>query len=77
MQGFSMLLLDATQVTRGWRTVASALELGDEAAAHLLPEETDPSGRFRSQERAPSLRAIENYFAMIFLSPLATLMLSS
>ena len=33
MQGLSWLLLDAAQVARGRWTVASALEVGDEAAA--------------------------------------------
>ena len=35
--GLSWLLLDATQVTRGRRTVSSALEVGNEAVAHFVP----------------------------------------
>ena len=31
------MLLDVAQVTRGQRAVASALEVGDEAVAHLVP----------------------------------------
>ena len=40
-------------------------------------EEIDPTGRFRSHERAPSLRAMGNQFAMTFSSLLAASMLSS
>ena len=36
LQGLSWLLLDAAQVTRSRRAVASALEVGDEAVAHLI-----------------------------------------
>ena len=44
LQGLSRLLLDAAQVTHDWRTVASALEVGDEAGAHLFPR-GDRAGR--------------------------------
>ena len=37
LQGLSRLVLDAAQVTRCRRAVASALEVGDEAVAHLVP----------------------------------------
>ena len=37
LRGLSRLLLDAAQVTRGRRAVTSALEVGDEAATHLVP----------------------------------------
>ena len=77
LEGLSWLLLDAAQVTRGRRAVASALEVGDEAVTHLAQEEIEPGGSFRSHERAPSLRAIGNQFAMTFSSPLGALMLSS
>ena len=40
-------------------------------------EEIEPCCRFRSQERAPSLRAMGNQFAMTFSSPLDASMLSS
>ena len=36
LQGLSWLLLDAVQVTHDWRTVVSALEVGDEAITHLV-----------------------------------------
>ena len=77
LQGLPGLLLDAAQVTRGRPAVAGALEVGDEAVAHLIQEEIEPCCRFRSQERAPSLRAMGNQFAMTFSSPLAASMLSS
>ena len=35
-QGLSWLLLDTAQVTHGRRTVASALEVGDEVVTHLI-----------------------------------------
>ena len=35
LQGLSWLLLDASQVTRSRRAVASALEVGDETLTHL------------------------------------------
>ena len=37
LQGSSWLLLDAGQVARDLGTVASALEVGDEVVAHLIP----------------------------------------
>ena len=37
LQGLSRLLLDAVQVTRGRRAVVSALQVRDEAVAHLVP----------------------------------------
>ena len=37
LEGLSRLLPDAAQVTRSRRAVASALEVGDEAVAHLVP----------------------------------------
>src|SRR4051812_47311866 len=37
LQGLSGLLLDAAHVAHGWRPVASTLEVGDEAGAHLVP----------------------------------------
>ena len=37
LEGLSWLLLDAAQVTRSWLAVTSALEVGDEAVAHLVP----------------------------------------
>ena len=40
-------------------------------------EEIEPCCRFRSQERAPSLRAMGNQFAMTFSSSLVASMLSS
>ena len=40
-------------------------------------EEIVPGARFRSQVRAPSLRAMGNQFAMTFSSPFAASMLSS
>ena len=36
LEGLSWLLLDAAQVTRARRAVARALEVGDEAVAHLV-----------------------------------------
>ena len=60
LEGLSWLLLDAAQVTRGRRAVASALEVGDETLAHSPQEDIDPAGRFRSHKRAPSLRAMGN-----------------
>ena len=39
-------------------------------------EEIEPGGRFRSQERVPSFRAMGNQFAMTFSLPLAASMLS-
>ena len=65
MEGLSWLLLDAAQVTCSRWAVASAQEL------------IEPGGRFRSEERAPSLRAMGNQFAMTFSSLLAASMLSS
>ena len=44
LEGLSRLLLDAAQVTRGWRAVASAQEVGDETAMHLVPR-GDRAGR--------------------------------
>ena len=37
LDGLSWLLLDAAQVTRGRGAVTGALEVGDEAVAHLVP----------------------------------------
>ena len=37
LRGLSLLLLDAAQVARNWEAVASALEVGDEAVANLIP----------------------------------------
>ena len=37
LQGLSRLLLNAAQVTHDRRTVASALEVGDETGAYLVP----------------------------------------
>ena len=39
--------------------------------------EIEPGGRFKIHERAPSLRAMANQFAMTFSSLLAASMLSS
>ena len=42
LQGLSWLLLDAAQVTRRRRVVASALEVGDEALVELVPRGDRP-----------------------------------
>ena len=45
LQGLSRLLLDAVQVTRGEWAITSALEVGDEAAVHLLLGRDRPLGQ--------------------------------
>ena len=54
LQGFPWLLLDALQVTCGWWAVASALEVGDEAVAHLVPGR-DRDGRQVQEPRAGTI----------------------
>ena len=44
LQGLPTLLLDVAQVTHGRGAVTSALEVGNEAAAHLVPR-GDRAGR--------------------------------
>ena len=77
LQGLPGLLLDAAHVAHGGWPVASTLEVGDEAGAHLVPGGDHAWARFRSQVRAPSLSAMGNQFAMTFSSPLAASMPSS
>ena len=47
LQGLSKLLLDAAQVARSRRMVVSALEVGDKAAAHLLPGRDQSHGEIQ------------------------------
>ena len=77
LQGLSGLLLDAAQVTRDrglsrvpWKLAMKWLRISSQG-------EIEPGGRFRSHERAPSLRAMGNQFAMTFSSLLSASMVSS
>ena len=69
-------------VARGWLRGRGAVQRNGRrrrapCGTDELGDEIEPCYRFRSQERAPSLRAMGNQFAINFSSPLAASMLNS
>ena len=77
LEGLSWLLLDAAQITAAGGRSRVPWKLATKRSRISPLEEIDPGGKFRSHERAPSLRTMGNQFAMTFSSPLAASMLSS
>ena len=57
LQGLSWLLLDVAQVAHGRGTVASALEVGDEAGAHLVPGGDRAWGQVQKSGAGPVLES--------------------
>ena len=77
VKGLSWLLLDAAQVARDRWAVTSALEVGDEAVAHLVSGGDRAVLQVQEPGASSILESHGSRFAITFLSLLAALMLSS